>query len=104
MENLGNGGAPISRQEADEYLARFASSHKSTDIKADMFNFDCINTAMSAPGAVYLRFYYGLDESGQIRLIIIPADADGNDIYTLLDGSSAIMQFGTPCPPKCNLR
>jgi hypothetical protein len=85
---------------------------------AEMFNRDAIAALLNAKGAQNLRIYLGRDEKGQVRLVLLPADANGNDILTtLVPGERAVsvpgissayaragaqaMESGQRCPPMC---
>ena len=60
-----------------------------------MFMKDQVLTLLQQDGARFLRFYYGRNAAGGSELILVAADADGNDITALtLDGHY-------PCPPFC---
>jgi hypothetical protein len=85
---------------------------------AEMFNRDAIAALLNAKGAKNLRIYLGRDEKGQVRFVLLPADAEGKDILTTLipgpravsipgissatarDGAQA-MESGQRCPPMC---
>ena len=51
---------------------------------AELFNRDAIAALLNAKGAVNLRIYLGRDEKGQVRFVLLPTDAKGNDIVTTL--------------------
>lgn len=60
-----------------------------------MFMKDQILTLLQQEGAAFLRFYYGRNAAGGRELVLVAADADGNDITAItLDGHY-------PCPPLC---
>jgi hypothetical protein len=86
---------------------------------AELFNRDAIAALLNAKGAVNLRIYLGRDEKGQVRFVLLPADAKGNDIQTtLIPGEKAVsipgissayarrgaqaMESGQRCPPLCS--
>jgi hypothetical protein len=55
---------------------------------AEMFNRDAIIALLDARGAEGIRIYMGRD-SGKVKLVLLPVDANGNDIrMNLLDGKS----------------
>lgn len=85
---------------------------------AEMFNRDAIAALLNAKGAQNFHIYLGRDEKGQVRFVLLPADADGNDIVTtLVPGEKAVsipgissatarddaqaMESGQRCPPMC---
>jgi hypothetical protein len=57
---------------------------------AETFNRDMISLLLNQDGADGIRIYYGEDENGKIRLVLLPVDAKGNDIITTLTGTAAI--------------
>jgi hypothetical protein len=60
-----------------------------------MFSAAAVVKMLQQPGAQYLRFYFGRNEQGNRELILVAADADGNDMTTV-----ALDQHW-PCPPFC---
>ncbi|HLK30380.1 MAG TPA: hypothetical protein VKT28_17490 [Puia sp.] len=57
---------------------------------AETFNRDIISLLLNQNGADGIRIYYGEDEKGQVRLVLLPVDAKGNDIINDLRSTSAI--------------
>src|ERR1700742_454829 len=56
---------------------------------AEAFNIDCIRTLLAQVGpkgdsAVGIRIYYGRDDNGMIRMILVPYDKNNNDIINVL--------------------
>ncbi|ASZ13794.1 hypothetical protein KTO58_05190 [Chitinophaga pendula] len=51
---------------------------------AEMFNRDAIALLLNVPNAAGIRIYHGKDNSGLIRFVLVPVDANGNDIITTL--------------------
>lgn len=85
---------------------------------AELFNRDAIAALLNAKGAVNLRIYLGRDEKGQVRFVLLPADAKGNDIETTLvpgeraasipgissayaRGKAQAIESGQRCPSLC---
>jgi hypothetical protein len=91
---------------AKEYQQKFIASHEglakfvgdSSFLKnhmhmpnAESFNRDVIALLLNQDGADGIRIYYGEDDKGQIRLVLLPVDSAGHDIVTtLLAGTTAI--------------
>jgi len=53
-----------------------------------------------------LRVYGALTQSGNpssLHLVIVGVDANGNDVLTNIDGSSAVYDFTRPCPDFCGV-
>jgi hypothetical protein len=63
--------------------------------QAEAFNKDAIAVLLNqkdASGnmAAGIRIYYGLDKSGQVRMVLVPYDSKGNDIINQLIGEKAV--------------
>ena len=51
---------------------------------AETFNRDAIIALLNADGADGIRVYFGNDDKGLVRLVLMPVDKDGNDIIAKL--------------------
>lgn len=58
---------------------------------AELFNRDAISSLLNATGAEGIRIYLGRDSMGLIRLVLVPADGNGNDIITQLMPSPRLL-------------
>jgi len=84
----------------------------------ETFNRHAIAAILNAKGADGLRIYFGKDQKGQVRLVLLPVDSSGTDIITTLvarDRAANIpgipsakaasyeqaMESGQRCPPLC---
>ena len=67
---------------------------------AETFNRDAIIALLNADGADGVRVYFGTDEKGLVRLVLMPVDKEGKDIVTRLTGPTtaqkAASQAGGP--------
>ena len=54
---------------------------------AETFNRDAIIALLNADGADGVRIYFGNDDKGLVRLVLMPVDKEGNDIVTKLTGT-----------------
>jgi hypothetical protein len=54
---------------------------------AETFNRDAIIALLNAEGADGVRIYFGNDDKGLVRLVLMPVDKNGNDIVTKLTGT-----------------
>jgi hypothetical protein len=66
------------------------------DPNGEFFARDILLKILAQEGCVGLRIYHGRNAKGQHALVLVGADADGND---LVDGD--IAEEGLPCPPYC---
>jgi hypothetical protein len=65
----------------------------------EFFARDILDKILAQEGCVGLRIYHGRNAKGQHVVVLVGADADGND---LVDGD--IAEEGLPCPPHCSAR
>ncbi|MEJ8801629.1 hypothetical protein [Pontibacter sp. H249] len=96
----GTEGEPIDLAQAAAWTANYrnteAEKSAETVIKAHFFGREILQELLNQEGCVGIRMYYALDNEGQKQLVLVGADADGNDIEELvLDGSRI-------CPPNCS--
>jgi len=69
--------------------------------QAESFNRDAIAILLNQKDslgneAAGVRIYYGLDAGGQVRMILVPYDMNGNDIINQLIGNKAASIPGIP--------
>jgi hypothetical protein len=85
---------------------------------AEMFNRDAIALLLNQQGADGIRIYFGRDDKGQVRLVLLPVDKNGKDIRRkLLDDKSLTqkaaaqpegdldgegVEVGLRCPTLCD--
>lgn len=63
-----------------------------------MFSREAVLKLLEQKNARFLRFYYGRNEKGGREVVLVAADAAGND----LTGDEALILDGHfPCPPFC---
>lgn len=95
----GTEGAPIDLKRAatwTENYRRQASAHEGVVVKAHFFGRDALQSLLDQEGSMGIRIYYARDESGQRQLVLVAADADGNDLTEVVINDSKI------CPPDCS--
>lgn len=96
----GSEGAYIERPQASQSINNYISSpcfKENKEVKGHFFGRDKILELLSQQGSMGLRIYYGKDASSNPMLIVVAADANGDDI---LDGDR-ILDFSLPCPTHC---
>jgi hypothetical protein len=96
-------------EQARQYQKSFIASHEElarviTDTSflkkhfmmpnAETFNRDMISLLLNQEGADGIRIYYGEDEKGNIKLVLLPVDKSGNDIIIPPGNTSAISMPG----------
>ncbi|WP_299824001.1 hypothetical protein [uncultured Pontibacter sp.] len=96
----GTEGAPIDRALAAEWTANYrraeAEGAENTVIKAHFYGREILQRLLDQEGCMGIRIYYARDEKGQKQLVLVGADAAGNDVEDLVVDSSKI------CPPDCS--
>lgn len=63
-----------------------------------LFSKKAILALLSRADAEFLRYYHALDKDGKRAIVLVAADAKGND---LLDGGTQTLNHHWPCPPFC---
>lgn len=83
---------------------------------AESFNRDAIGLLLNQHGADGIKIYFGSDEKGQVKLVLVPVDKNGKDIITGLLGNNTaltipgissayaqtggkVVENGQVCPP-----
>ena len=70
----------ISLQTAIEMTTRYRSGRPAGYPKSEAFEMDAIKKLMTTENAAFLRIYYGKSAEGSLHVILVAADADGNDL------------------------
>lgn len=98
MNFTGNEDHSISLNEAAELTANYRSTLTSnTEAKAEYFGKAALVELLNQSAAVGVRIYYGIDNAGIKKLVLVGVDAEGNDLY-----EGALMERGQLCPPECS--
>jgi hypothetical protein len=64
-----------------------------------MFAKDAVVKLLEHPNARYLRFYYGRNAAGGREVVLVAADANGDDLTS--DAGAGVLDGHYPCPPFC---
>lgn len=94
----GNEGEKITLQEAVKFTENYRKSEKAEAVKAEFIGKDLVEEILSQEKCVGLRLYFGKNEKGDLNIVIVGADGDGNDLY-----QGVIAEKISPCPPFCDL-
>ncbi|TPE44390.1 hypothetical protein [Pontibacter mangrovi] len=94
----GSEGGQIEPEVAASYTQNYRQSiaGKEGVAKAHFFGRDILQAILEQEGCMGIRIYYGIDENGQKQLVLVGANADGEDME---DGVMA--DFSHVCPPDC---
>jgi hypothetical protein len=74
--------------------------------RSEAFDRSVFDTLLAKSGCAGLRIYYGMDAALKVHAIIVPFDANGNDILpaanmALEDEGEDIAERGFRCPDIC---
>lgn len=92
----GTEGAPIELELAKTWTSNYRKQFTGT-IKALFFGKDILQNIMNQEGCMGIRFYNALDEAGMQKLVIVGANAAGED---MCDG--IVADYAVPCPNMCD--
>lgn len=103
-------GELVSLETAKEWIKNHGSSNAEIHAKSGVvinsyfFGKDAIQKLLDTVGAVGIRIHFAADENGAKKLVIFPANENGNDILIQSeDGSDKGLDGGLPCPPVCGI-
>lgn len=98
-------------ETAREWTAGYQASEKErtgqeSPVKAHAFGKSRIGDLMSQEGAVALRIYPAHDGDGNVHMVLVAVDSEGDNIVGgALSGTSSpsdnLLQYGGQCPPFC---
>lgn len=96
----GTEGEPIDLAQAAAWTASYrkteAENVEGTVTKAHFFGREIVQKLLDQEGCMGIRMYYAHDEKGEKQLLLVGADAEGNDMEDLVVDGSRI------CPPDCS--
>lgn len=89
----------ISYQEAADLTANFRNAQEGSDyIKGEYFSKSSVQSILDQSNCVGVRIYYGIDDLGFPRLVLVGVTADENDMV-----NGVILDHGAMCPPECGV-
>jgi hypothetical protein len=86
----------ISLQAAAALTRRHRATPGAAKERAGMFPREAYDALLKQEGCRGIRIYYGRSVEGEMSLVMVGVDADGNDMT-----SGEIMEESYPCPPIC---
>ncbi|WP_242929085.1 hypothetical protein [Pontibacter vulgaris] len=96
----GTEGAPIELSLAASWTKNYrgyaTADESGTLTKAHFYGRDILQKLLDQEGCMGIRIYYARDEKGQKQLVLVGANAEGNDMEEMVVDSSKI------CPPDCS--
>lgn len=90
-------GAFITLDEGSRMTAEFRKTITNGDTIAHAVGANLVNAILNQDGCNGMRMYYALDENGNKQLVLVGADANGDDIT-----SGYIVDHMLPCPMTCS--
>ncbi|MEM7110077.1 MAG: hypothetical protein AAF519_17750, partial [Bacteroidota bacterium] len=74
-------------------------------VKAQFFGCENIQKILDEPGCMGIRVYYGIDDDGNPKLMLVGAKSDQNNILPKSEGKDGddgvILDDGKDCPTFC---
>ncbi len=99
MAYTGHEDNEIAFEDGSMLTKRYREGIKSGDINANYYSKDSITKLLDQAGSVGIRAYFGRKEDGQLCLVIVGVDSDGND---QIGNNFVCIDTGTQCPPNCS--
>lgn len=86
-------GAFIKRQsEAQRKVAHFKEKYPESKVEGLIISSKLVRKLIDHKGCANVKFYYGLDDDGELTLILAPADAKGQRIGVVMDANGTLRQ------------
>ncbi len=92
----GNEGEKITIEEAVKFTENYKNSEKIGSIKAEFFGEEALSEILMQENCVGIRFYFGKHENGNLNIVAVGCDENGEDLY-----EGILREKGEPCPPHC---
>ncbi len=96
MAFIGDEDHSITLAAASELTKNYRDAKESSDIRGGFFGKEAIQRILDQEGCVGIRIYYGQEEDGTPRLVVVGVEENEDD---LVEGELA--QASIPCPPNC---
>ncbi|MEQ9466864.1 MAG: hypothetical protein RLN88_05595 [Ekhidna sp.] len=105
-------GKKMDKSKAKQWVKKYQKENPNAT-RGWLFGDDIINTLLSYDGCEGIWFFKGINEDGEERLILFPADTDGNVLDKSMKSlGAAAARNGVPggddpaddgygCPPMC---
>ena len=99
----GREGNPITLDVAKSWAKNYRDANKGKT-KAIFYGKEKLQALLDEPGAMGIRIYFAVDDSGDNKLVLVSAAEDQNNILpkeAVEGGGSMLLDDGKPCPPDC---
>jgi hypothetical protein len=105
MAFTGDEGSMIDPALAQKWIDNYQKGLGPNDTRAEFVGFRRLSELLSQDQAIGLRIYYGKDDAGQNKLILV-AVSPGEQNLAPIDGSPVagmVLEDLRICPPFCNV-
>lgn len=92
----GSEGSWITATDGGTLTKNYRDSAPSGCKIAQFLGKDKLQDLLDVEGSMGIRIYYGLDNDGKQKVVLVAADANENDIMSL------ILDTAVPCPSRCS--
>ncbi|GAB4250213.1 MAG: hypothetical protein Tsb0034_29480 [Ekhidna sp.] len=102
-------GKKMEKSKAKKWVKKYQKEHKG-GTHGWLYGADILETLLKYEGAEGIWFFKGTNDEGEERLVLFPADADGNVLDKNIKSLGAAAggdnefepgDFGQDCPPHC---
>ena len=109
-ENVKKIGKKMAKNEARKWVKQYKNNHPLAENPTYgwLYGADILRTLLDYDGAGGIWFYKGIADDGSERLVLFPADADGNILDKGMKSLGAAVKDddepaddGNICPPYC---
>ncbi len=97
MAFTGDEGTIESLASAKAMIKSYQATQASGFIKGAFYGKNKLMSILNQPNCVGIRYYFGRNSSNQQIIVIVGADANGNDLT-----NGMILEQGPLCPPICS--
>ena len=99
-------GKTMEKDKAKKWVGEYKKKHKDAT-RGWLFGADVLEKILGYDGAEGIWFFKGINDEGQERLVLFPADHDGNILDKGIKslgakgGDDLPADDGDPCPDNC---
>lgn len=91
-----NTGSPIALETASEWTKKFRTENPGA-LRAHGFGSNILQTILSQPDCIGIRFYNAINDSGANTLVIVGVNSANDDMV-----HGVVADFSLPCPLDCS--
>jgi len=101
----------MDKAKAKKWVKKYQKENPDAPVRGWLYGKDILETLCHYPDSEGIWFFKGLNEDGEERLVMFPADADGNILDKKINSLGAAAKSngsvddpandGQLCPPSC---